>query len=154
MSIYPHPSSNIYEPLGAREFRVLVLEGGTKGTEVCCSLITRKLEAENELAVPSYEALSYAWGDPKCTNNIRIGEAKLGVATNLYVALQYLRSETKPRVLWIDAICINQTDLPERGQQVRIMDSIYRGAECVLAWLGERNESSDAAFHPLKNGLL
>jgi len=42
-----------------------------------------------------------------------------------------------PRYFWIDAVCINQSDLPERGSQVSMMDVIYRHATNVLVWLGE-----------------
>ena len=38
--------------------------------------------------------------------------------------------------MWIDALCINQFDLDERGAQVRIMGDIYRYTSRVLVWLG------------------
>ena len=55
---------------------------------------------------------------------------------NLAQALPYLQLETEERVLWIDAICINQGDLAERGQQVGRMADIYKMATRVLIWLG------------------
>ena len=134
-----------YTPLNADEFRILVLEPGVRGAGLCCSLITQNLGDG-----VSYEALSYAWGDPTCTNRVRIGTQNFGVANNLYVALQYLRYETRTRVLWIDAICIDQANLSERSQQVQLMNLVYRGAECVLVWLGEQNYNSDSAFDILE----
>ena len=48
---------------------------------------------------------------------------------------------------WIDALCINQTDNDEKGQQVRLMREIYASAESVIVWLGEStiytNEARD-----------
>lgn len=58
------------------------------------------------------------------------------VKHNLYRALLQLRKR-KPGLYWIDAICINQSDLSERDQQVQMMDQIYSGASQVTVWLGD-----------------
>lgn len=58
------------------------------------------------------------------------------VTMNLEVALRYLRHVSEKRVMWIDAICINQRDIEERGS-VMHMGSVYSGASRVIAWLGE-----------------
>ncbi|KAK6596611.1 ankyrin and HET domain-containing protein [Botrytis cinerea] len=50
---------------------------------------------------------------------------------------QALSHRDLPRVLWIDAICINQEDIPERNSQVKYMGTIYSKSSIVLAWLGE-----------------
>jgi hypothetical protein len=50
------------------------------------------------------------------------------------------------RILWIDAICIDQENLKERGQQVRLMAGIYTKASRVLVWLGETADNSDQAL--------
>lgn len=51
--------------------------------------------------------------------------------------------------IWIDAMCINQQDDVEKGQQVRIMDHIYSNASVVLAWLGLSGESTRRALEHL-----
>ncbi|KAK1758962.1 ankyrin repeat-containing domain protein [Echria macrotheca] len=61
---------------------------------------------------------------------------RLPVTPNLYMALRYLRRSDQARVLWVDAVCINQDDVTERGHQVQQMGGIYRHAERVLVWLG------------------
>ena len=66
------------------------------------------------------------------------------VTTNCYNALRSLRQPQKMRTLWIDAICINQKDLEERGTQVANMGSIYRGASQVVVYLGEGGDDSDS----------
>ncbi len=48
---------------------------------------------------------------------------------------------TVERVLWIDARCINQADIAERNNQLRIMPHIYNRAHMVLAWLGTAKEN-------------
>jgi hypothetical protein len=51
--------------------------------------------------------------------------------------LSRFRNPTKSRLLWIDALCINQGDLQERARQILLMLKIYDYATRVLIWLGE-----------------
>ena len=46
--------------------------------------------------------------------------------------------------IWIDQICINQVDIPERNSQVQLMGRIYRQAQCVHAWIGGYDASVQA----------
>jgi hypothetical protein len=90
--------------------------------------------------MPKYEALSYTWGIEDPQNAIMLNDKMFPVRPNLRDALLRLRDIDKERVLWIDAICINQDDIPERNQQVRNMPHIYSRAQMVLLWLGNENE--------------
>jgi hypothetical protein len=90
--------------------------------------------------MPKYEALSYAWGTEDLQNAIMLNDKTFPVRPNLRDALLRLRKADKERVLWIDAICTNQDDIPERNQQVRNMPHIYSRAQMVLLWLGTVNE--------------
>lgn len=56
------------------------------------------------------------------------------------------RQTEKPKVLWCDAICINQPDQKERSSQVPLMENVYSNADKVLVWLGKSTESTDRAF--------
>ncbi|CAH0050705.1 unnamed protein product [Clonostachys solani] len=85
---------------------------------------------------PPYESLSYAWGAPEFTEPIVINEQTRFVTPNLDSALRALRHEEIPRLLWIDAICINQRSPQERGHQVTLMRTIYSQCERDLLWLG------------------
>jgi hypothetical protein len=58
------------------------------------------------------------------------------VRQNLWTFLREYRRDGHRRLLWIDALCIDQTDLNERNHQVSIMSDIFSGAESVIAWLG------------------
>ena len=73
----------------------------------------------------------------------------LDVTRNLAVALQHLRYQHKPRVLWIDAICINQQDVHERSAQVQLMGDIYRSARQTTVWLGPEEDDSCLATETL-----
>jgi hypothetical protein len=110
-----------------------------------------QLTTEN---VPEFEALSYAWGSSENRGEVGIvtdsGLQALNVTQNLYDALLHLRYETKPRVLWIDAICINQQDNPERSSQVKRMANIYTLSCRVLVWLGPEADESSLALSLLE----
>lgn len=67
------------------------------------------------------------------------------VTPNLELALRYLRLEKRRRILWIDALCINQEDDAEKGVQVRRMDFVYANATAVLIWLGDYHGIGDYA---------
>jgi hypothetical protein len=96
----------------------------------------RKLEREQ----PKYEALSYCWGSDELYKTIEINGQQIPVRRNLWGALKHLRHRLPrmKRTLWIDALCINQTDIMERNAQVSIMGSIFSMVTKVLAWLGEQ----------------
>lgn len=70
---------------------------------------------------------------------------------NLANALLYLRYREAPRILWIDAICVNQTDLAERGSQVSHTAEIYKGAARVIVWLGVDSLRSTEALKILRS---
>ncbi|CAK1362383.1 unnamed protein product [Cercospora beticola] len=90
-----------------------------------------------------YEALSYTWGVSQrgrtiCYRSGRNERTMVPVTDNLFKALRGLRPRHgKPRLIWIDALCINQADLQERSAQVRFMPEIYRWAEIVNVWIGD-----------------
>lgn len=88
---------------------------------------------------PEFEALSYTWGNPKGVVPLLLHDQIFHVTKNLALALRYLRYTHEPRVLWVDALCINQSDILERHQQIPQMREIYNvgGAKRVIAWLGE-----------------
>lgn len=90
-----------------------------------------------------YEALSYVWGDPTIKVPIMIEGKRLDVTPNLADALQHVRLGVSPRTMWIDAICIDQDNLEERGEQVRRMDMVYKSADRVVVWLGKYSEPED-----------
>lgn len=95
---------------------------------------------------PEYEALSYCWGDDTNKLPILVDNKTLHVTKNLRSALRHLRHSSRPRLLWVDAVCINQDDLDERGMQVSIMRDIYRSAIRTVVWLGPRFDNSDSAI--------
>ncbi|KAL8399981.1 hypothetical protein RB594_000402 [Gaeumannomyces avenae] len=97
-----------------------------------------------------YEALSYAWGDEKAADPIYIDGKKRRITANLYAALSSLRHCFLERVLWIDAICINQDDTAEKNRQVQSMAKIYSKASRVIVWLGEGTDNGTEALEAIR----
>ena len=48
--------------------------------------------------------------------------------------------------IWIDSICIDQTNEAEKAEQVQFMKSIYTKAIHVIVWLGLPDDKSDFIF--------
>ncbi|PMD38576.1 HET-domain-containing protein [Hyaloscypha variabilis F] len=71
------------------------------------------------------------------------------VSSNLHSALLRLRLRSEARVLWIDAICINQADNDEKSIQIRKMGSIYSNAQRVVVWLGPESDHTRRAIDAL-----
>lgn len=83
-----------------------------------------------------YEAISYAWGDFRHLKRvIHLNGKVLKITDNLFAALMAYSHPDRVRVLWVDAICINQTDPLEKAQQVALMANIYSRASMVQVWL-------------------
>ena len=94
----------------------------------------------------TYEALSYTWHGQASTETVLCDGRLLYVTHSLIEALQSLRRSTTSRILWIDAICINQADLRERSHQVGLMRLIYNRAAHVISWIGKEDEYTATAF--------
>jgi hypothetical protein len=140
-----------YQPLQHDDsIRLLVLHPSVDGTNsdpIRCTIQHVRLSDESL----EYEAVSYTWGETTRMRSIYFnrGTRKLSVRPNCYNVLWRLRRVHRDRLLWIDAICINQDNLQERASQVRIMDRIYNCASTVLAVLSEPNTNSSALFEEL-----
>ncbi|KAN0112253.1 Heterokaryon incompatibility protein (HET) domain containing protein [Hyaloscypha variabilis] len=91
-------------------------------------------------ASDSWEAVSYCWGqNPVFSRFIlcRKSDTALKITPNVDSLLRHLRKSHKSRRLWIDALCINQTDEMEKAEQVRRMRDTYSEARKVQVWLGD-----------------
>lgn len=118
------------------------LTPGLPADRICSTLETHHLPS---LEI-EFEALSYTWGSTENNTEIHLGDHAAPVTRNLFEALQALRFQDKPRVVWIDALCISQTDLEERANQVNIMRHIYQKAQNVIVWLGPAADNSHLAL--------
>lgn len=120
---------NIYTKLQDRQIRLVQIHPRNTN-EISCSLIHTGLDD-----APAFEALSYVWGQQTNLQKIRLDGKRFFVTENLYKALKRLRLPDENRLIWVDALAINQSDLPERNAQVQIMKEIYSQAHNTLIWL-------------------
>ncbi|KAK0724935.1 heterokaryon incompatibility protein-domain-containing protein [Lasiosphaeris hirsuta] len=126
---------------GNNTIRILAIEPGS-GEELRTRLDVAALDEK-----PTYEAISYTWGDPSDKTLLRCGTGNVLIPRNLDIFLKRLRNPTRTRYVWADSVCINQDDIRERGQQVSIMRNIYDGSERVLVWLGlDTDNKASTAF--------
>ncbi|KAF4334845.1 heterokaryon incompatibility 6 OR allele [Fusarium beomiforme] len=136
----------LYQPLtGDREIRLLVLEPGARTDPLECHLINAELSWRTR-----FEALSYAWGDDTTGYQLSCSGHNVDVRANLHNALLDLRHSTQRRVLWIDAICINQADNEEKSKQIMLMHEIYSRAQEVLIYLGKSDSSVQGAIEEMR----
>ncbi|KAE9365630.1 HET-domain-containing protein [Stipitochalara longipes BDJ] len=107
--------------------------------------------------LPEYEALSYTWGkatleddefesdDPGIHQTILINSVSFTINENLYDGLCELRDELH-EYLWVDALCIDQTNEQERASQITLMGEIYSSAKGVIIWLGKETPEVEAVL--------
>lgn len=139
-----------YEPVpesGGPWMRLLELEPRSS-TDIHIQLKHVKLGEH-----PDFEALSYSWGTDLSKVPIWCNQRKFSIPRSLWVALNRLRKphSGQSRLLWADAICINQDDMEEKTAQVQLMRQIYGAAKLVIVWLGEEAEGSHEAMQMVKN---
>ncbi|KAM3522160.1 hypothetical protein MY4038_008745 [Beauveria bassiana] len=124
-----------YSALSVGSIRLLRLQPhADQRAPIQCQLFEYRLSASVS-GTHLYEALSYVWGSAVRSELINTDDGDLYVTRNLYSALLGLRDCALPRILWADAVCINQDDLEERSRQVQYMAEIYARAGRVIVWL-------------------
>ncbi|KAJ4244781.1 hypothetical protein NW762_014358 [Fusarium torreyae] len=140
-----HASLYAYRPLlNPRDTRVAVLEPADHFNDTL--RLSLKRVSLNSLGRTRYEALSYVWGPITGDRRVYCDGKLLNITPNCESALRYLRLRRKPRVLWIDALCINQNSNAEKSRQVPLMGDIYESASRVLIWLGPGSHDISGVF--------
>lgn len=150
--IVPELSAYQYSPLppGPNNVRLLrILPARGNNAPIRCRLFDYSLSDQRK-GGHLYEALSYVWGITDKSQTIFIDDQYLAVTANLHEALLHLRDTAIERIVWIDAICINQADLKERGEQVQLMAKIYSNAARVVVWLGQASTHSDLTLEAIR----
>ncbi|KAF5879373.1 putative ankyrin repeat protein [Botrytis fragariae] len=120
---------------------VILYPSNNPDSPLRCGICTDSLDNN-----PDYVALSYAWGkynEEMLMLKVYGNGFSLRLRPNLHSALVHLREETEPRMLWIDAICIDMQNFEERSFQIRLMARLYSQAQEVIMWLGESRNSSE-----------
>ncbi|RSL50338.1 hypothetical protein CEP54_012002 [Fusarium duplospermum] len=133
----------LYDPLSRDDSEIrLVRFHETSGSELSLSLELRHAS----MSETNYSALSYVWGDVSDTIEINLNNSSIKIGRNLHAGLKQLREDGVRDWLWIDSICIRQSDLDEKTYQVGLMRDIFSNADRVYSWLGPGSNGSDAAM--------
>jgi hypothetical protein len=137
-----------YNPLpqipGTKYIRVLLIHPGNHGN-IRLEFLPEPVCIDDEPSVP-YEALSYVWGSEEDPVEVDIisptNHHQVPITQNLAGALRQLRDPDHPRIFWIDSLCIDQSNVVEKGHQVGFMGDVYERAKHVTIWLGPEADDS------------
>ena len=88
-----------------KEIRLLRIKAGRGCQRLRCELEHAFLDSS---PIPQYETISYCWGNPKKKTRIALNGRRVEVTASSKAALRCMRLTTADRIVWIDAICINQ----------------------------------------------
>ncbi|KAJ3578236.1 hypothetical protein NPX13_g2331 [Xylaria arbuscula] len=139
---YTNTLAELSKQTGSKKIRVLHLLPGSGHSRIACRLEVQDLRHGID------EALSYVWGKYQELKCIWVNDQPFQITGNLYEILVTLRRPSTTRTLWIDAICINQSDFGEKSHQVSLMGDIYSNARTVTIWLGGRSPDVNPAPGP------
>jgi hypothetical protein len=137
-----------------KPFRLIRLLPGQFSDDLMVELVVGSLTLHSSKR-PRYQALSYVWGSQEnkewaYARTEGRGLKGLRITQNLSSALRHFRRESVAITMWVDAVCINQEDIPERNEQVAMMANIYQQADQVTVWLGPEENDSALAFQLLR----
>lgn len=145
LSSHQYHHSFRYRPLDAdqgEDIRLITLNPGSVHDPIRCDIF----HVPFGLGI-QYESLSYTWadehGDAQLSERIECAYLEetqyrpFMITKNCAAALRRLRNLSGERILWVDAIAIDQSNETERSHQVGLMAQIYSNASQVIAYLGE-----------------
>jgi hypothetical protein len=126
------------------DIRILYILPGSFGDPLHCRLRVAAIEDD-----PVYDTLSYMWGDPSPKGRIILDGEVFPVTGSLENALRHVRLQDSICCLWADAVCINQRDIKERGNQVHLMKEIYSRSKTVRVWIDVELQPESPAVRKL-----
>ncbi|KAJ8106124.1 hypothetical protein OPT61_g9749 [Boeremia exigua] len=148
-------------PLQTDQIRLLRV-GLDDARKIQCTITVHALSDETI----GFSALSYTWGPchqegvklcrpPEFagpSRTILCNKSLVELTENLYDFLcQWVTEHDTSTYLWVDALCIDQSNITERSHQVHIMGEIYTTAKHIFIWLGPEDESTGLAFELMKD---
>jgi hypothetical protein len=137
----PDPLRYAQRILSGRTFRLLhIAPAPDQHQQLECYCLPYNIDES-----PPYEALSYVWGNTNPPDEVFCNGQSIQIGPSLSQALRRLRYQEATRIVWVDAICINQKDDDEKSHQVPMMGSIYSLAKTVVVWLGQGDAQQTGA---------
>ena len=137
-----------YKPLPHRHIRLLTRYREDGSDTFTFKFIPAYLDDE---APYLFTAISYTWGDPYANSqSLLVDDIELTIPQSSAAVIRHFTKCFEDFTIWIDAVCINQEDLQEKGVQVGYMKDVYQGADQVFIWLGDEEADSTLAFEQLR----
>lgn len=143
------PRPFVYDALQRGEVRLMSISPSREP-----SAPIRATLKHQPLRYATYEALSLALESEEQRATIHVNEQPLTISGSLLEALREVRSETKPRALWVDSICINQNNREEMAEQLGREMDILGHATRIITWPGNRNGKRNATDEAVLKHLL
>ncbi|EQL03971.1 Heterokaryon incompatibility [Ophiocordyceps sinensis CO18] len=153
------PSSHYCLSAPTKEIRLVELLPATSSGRLAGRL--RRAAIDN---TPPFVSVSHVWGDAMAEGRMHLesgcGNKEVQISKNLEALLLSLLchdSSSLPQLwdngsrlpLWIDMVCINQTDIDEKTAQIALMRRIYSQATSALIWINEYDSHLMYAFRHL-----
>ena len=133
------PESTYRYPFTTHKRQIRLLKLQRSFLRIKATLITTYLDT-----APAFEAISYTWGDSTTTHQLLIGGQAMPITRSAASVISHLASPWRTRLLWLDAVCVDQSSNPDKTTQVRIMPAIYSRASRVIVWLGDAPDAKIA----------
>ncbi|KAK4206775.1 heterokaryon incompatibility protein-domain-containing protein [Rhypophila decipiens] len=143
----------VYEPLCLTDFSVRVIQlhpSQDRHARLTCEIGIIDLDPNSD-APPVYDAVSYTWGGQSPSPDHLLfcigadgSESQVEITENARDALRRFRLSDSVRNVWVDSVCINQSDLTEKAHQISLMGLVYSQADRVLIWLGHGTDGLGA----------
>ncbi|KAI1798623.1 hypothetical protein F4811DRAFT_174684 [Daldinia bambusicola] len=161
-----HCNNYNHNPLGHDAITLLELYPSPPRDPIRCKLVHVNTSDNHR----PYEILSCDWQSETRSPHVPISlnGGPFDVPTEVFLALQRVRLDDRPRLLWLDAICSNQQNLNKKGRDAAAADDvddeierkrnaqppsylrgIHRNATGLLAWIGDTADESHLVFEHL-----
>ena len=120
-----------YTPLSSdvNAIRLLHVQPADSNNVVKC------LMSDSIVGRDDYIALSHVWGEETATFQIEVDGNAFWIRPNLFAFLRHAQAHLRNTYLWIDAICVDQSNIEEKNRQIPLMGQIFANAREVTAWL-------------------
>ncbi|PPJ56649.1 hypothetical protein CBER1_01838 [Cercospora berteroae] len=128
-----------FQPCSESEIRLVTIEPAPDYDSDIHCLITHHSREDQA----RYDAISYSWGSDNSHSTIFCNDRQLNVTKSCELAIKALRHSSEPKMIWIDAVCIDQSNMVDKSRQVARMGDVYVNAACTFIQLGESEKIWD-----------
>jgi hypothetical protein len=93
--------------------------------------------AAESMPLQEYTTISYCWGDSGTSDLILVNGYLVSVPLSAARVIRRFRQKDMICTIWVDALCIDQSNAEEKSWQVGLMASIYMMSTYNFIYLGD-----------------